>query len=136
MADKCFEHDKNYYLLFSNINRACFHMLNDNIADQFKVSNTPHMTGWNSSMSIHSILEQVKTSYGKPDTLLLFHNNPLFQSPFPATKAPKMLFYQIKQCQGFQIIAQVSYTPKQIIGNAIRLLMQSRIFPLKEFDTW
>jgi hypothetical protein len=26
--------------------------------------------------------------------------------------------------------------PKQIIGNAVRLHMQSVIFPLKEFDTW
>ncbi len=28
------------------------------------------------------------------------------------------------------------YTPKQIISNAIRLLMALGIFPLKEFDTW
>ena len=26
--------------------------------------------------------------------------------------------------------------PKQIIGNTVRLLMQSGIFPLKEFDVW
>ncbi len=34
------------------------------------------------------------------------------------------------------MIAQDPYTPKQIIGNAVCLLMQSDIFPLKEFDTW
>ncbi len=34
------------------------------------------------------------------------------------------------------MIAQDPYTPKKIIGNAICLLMQSGIFPLKEFDTW
>jgi hypothetical protein len=32
--------------------------------------------------------------------------------------------------------AQDPYTPKKSIGNAICLLMQSGIFPLKEFDTW
>ncbi len=105
MANKRFEHDKNYYLLFSNINRACFCMLNKNIANQFKVSNTPNMTGLNSLMSICLILEQLKTSYGKPDTMLLFHNDALFQSPFPATEAPEMLYW-IEQCQEIQMIAQ------------------------------
>jgi hypothetical protein len=47
-----------------------------------------------------------------------------------------MLFYRIEQCQEIQTIAQDPYTPKQIINNAIRLLMQLGIFPLKEFDTW
>ncbi len=48
MTNKQFECNKTYYLSFININRACFCTLNDNIADQFKVSNTPNMTGWNS----------------------------------------------------------------------------------------
>jgi hypothetical protein len=92
MTDKIFEHNKNYYLSFVNINRAYFRMLNNNIADQFKVSNMPNMTGWNSSMTIRSILKQLENSYGKPDTMSLFHNNTLFRSPFPATKAAEMLF--------------------------------------------
>jgi hypothetical protein len=47
-----------------------------------------------------------------------------------------MLFYRIEQRQEIQTIVQDPYTPKQIIRNAVRLLMQSGIFPLKEFDTW
>jgi hypothetical protein len=66
MTDKIFERNKNYYLSFVNINRVCFRMLNDNIANQFKVSNTANMTGWNLSMTICSILEQLENSYGKP----------------------------------------------------------------------
>ncbi len=85
MTNKQFERDKNYYLSFVNINRACFYMLNKNISDQFKVSNTPNMTWWNSSMSIHSIIEQLETSHSKPNTMALFHNDALFCSPFPAT---------------------------------------------------
>jgi hypothetical protein len=77
------------------------------------------MTGWNLLMSVCSILEQLESSYGKPDTMSLFQNNVLFQSPFLATKAPKMLFYQIEQCQEIQTIAQALYTPKQIIGNTV-----------------
>jgi hypothetical protein len=135
MTDKIFERNKNHYLSFVNINKACFHMLNNNIADQFKVSNMANMTRWNSSMTVCSILEQFEDSYGKPNTLSLFHNNTLFCSTFLATEAPEMLFYQIKQCQEIQTIAQDPYMPKQIIANAVRLLMQSGIFPLKEFDT-
>jgi hypothetical protein len=71
MTNKRFERDKKILLLFFvNINRACFCMLNDNIADQFKVSNTPNMTAWNSSMSICSIIDQLEMSYGKPNTML------------------------------------------------------------------
>ncbi len=136
ITNKHFERNKNYYLLFFNINRACFCMLTKNIANQFKVSNTPNIMGWNSFMSICSILEQLETSYGKPDTMSLLHNEALFHSPFPATKALEMLFNQIEQCQEIQTITQDLYTPKQIIGNAVQLLMQSGIFPSKEFGTW
>jgi hypothetical protein len=87
-------------------------------------------------MTILVILKQLETSYGKPDMMTLFGNNTLFQSPFPANKAPEMLFYRIKQCQEIQILAQDPYSPTQIINNAVCLLQQSGIFPLKEFDTW
>ncbi len=93
IANKRLERGKNYHLSFSNINRACFCMLNKNIANQLKVSNTPNMMGWNSLMCICSILEQLKTLFGKPDTMLLFHNDALFRSSFPSTKAPGILFY-------------------------------------------
>ncbi len=136
MTDKIFERIKKYYLSFFNINRACFCMLNSNITNQFKVSNTPNMTGWNSSMTVCLILKQLEALYGKPDTMLLFQNNTLFHSSFPATEAPEMLSYRIEQCQEIHTIAQDPYTPKQIINNAICLLMQLGIFPLKEFDTW
>ena len=33
-------------------------------------------------------------------------------------------------------MAQDPYIVKQIIVNAVRLLMSSGIFPMKEFDTW
>jgi hypothetical protein len=90
MTDKIFERNKNYYLSFVNINWACFCMLNNNIADQFKVSNTPNMMGWNSSMTVRLILEQLEALYGKPDAMSLFQNNTLFRSPFPATEAPEI----------------------------------------------
>jgi hypothetical protein len=78
MIDAAFTRDKNYFLSLRNINQACFKMLEDLISNQFKVSNTPNLTGWNSIMTILEILKQLETSYGKPDTMTLFGNDTLF----------------------------------------------------------
>jgi hypothetical protein len=45
MIDVTFTRDKNYYLSFLNINQACFKMLDKAVSNQFKVSNTPNLTG-------------------------------------------------------------------------------------------
>jgi hypothetical protein len=113
MIDVTFTRDKNYYLSFLNINQACFKMLNETVSNQFKVSSTPNITGWNSTMMIRIILEQLEALYGKPDTMTLFRNNNLFRSPFPATKAPEMLFYRIKECQEIQTLAQDQHADHQ-----------------------
>ncbi len=136
MVDAAFEGDKNYYLSYKNFNRACFCMRDALVPNQFKVSNNPALMGWNASMSIQDILYQVETSYGKPSSGTLFTNNTLFKSPFTASEALKLLFYCIEQCQEIITLGQLPYTTEQIIQNALRLLMTSQIFPMKEFDTW
>jgi hypothetical protein len=60
---------QNYYLLYINISRVCFRMLDENIPDQFKVSNDPALIGWNPIMSIQLILAQLETLFGKPSKL-------------------------------------------------------------------
>ena len=82
MIDNVFARNKNYYLLFMNINRACFCMLNKMVPDQYKVSNTPNLTGWNVSISIWGVLDQLMANYSMPNAMVLFNNNTLFQSPF------------------------------------------------------
>jgi hypothetical protein len=74
---------------YKNICRACFRMLNTNVADQFKVSNIPSLIGWNASMSIIDILDQLDETYGKPDTMTLLQNDTLFRSAFNPTDAPE-----------------------------------------------
>jgi hypothetical protein len=37
MIQATFDRDKNYYLSYKNITRACFRMLDANVLDQFKV---------------------------------------------------------------------------------------------------
>jgi hypothetical protein len=84
-------------------------------------------------MSIIDILDQLDGTYGKPDTMTLLQNDTLFRSACNPTDAPKSLFYRTKQCQEIQVLAQDPYSDTQIINNAVRLLMQASIFPLKEF---
>ena len=79
-------------------------MLDTNVADQFKVSNVPSLIGWNASMSIIDILDQLDDMYGKPDTMTLVQNGTLFRSAFNPPDAPESLFYRIEQCQEIQVI--------------------------------
>jgi hypothetical protein len=105
IAEHLFERDKTYFTSYKNIYRACFKMLNDNIANEFKMSPNPRLIGWNLTMSIQDILNQLELAYGCPSGHKLLHNDTLFHSPFRATKAPKRLFWRIKQCQEIQVIA-------------------------------
>jgi hypothetical protein len=91
---------------YKKIRRACFRMLDTNVADKFKVSNIPSLIGWNATMSIINILDQLDGTYGKPDTMTLLQNNTLFQSAFNPTDAPESLFYRIKQCQEIQVLTR------------------------------
>ncbi len=78
MADAIFLCNKNYYLSYKNINRTCFKMLDENLQLQFKVSNVTTMMGWNATMTVRLILEQLEGSYGKPDMMTIHQNDLLF----------------------------------------------------------
>ena len=56
MIDATFLREKNYFLSYKSIERACFRMFNANIGAQYKVSNNPTLTGWDSTLSILDIL--------------------------------------------------------------------------------
>ena len=63
MINATFLGKKNYFLSYKNIERACFRMFDANIGAQYKVSNNPTLTGWNSTMSILDILTQLQDLY-------------------------------------------------------------------------
>jgi predicted nucleic-acid-binding Zn-ribbon protein len=134
--DNIFDRQQNYYLSYVNINRATFRMLDETIDDRYKVSNTPNLTGWNSSMSIREIIVHLTTNYGVPDAMVMHNNDLLFRSPFPATEAPEMLFHRLEQCQEVQTIGQDPSLATHIMNVAVRILMQSGMFQPKEFETW
>ncbi len=136
MVDATFKRDKNYVVSYKNIYHACFRMLDKLVPNQYKVSNTPVLLGWNTTMSIQFILNQMEDAYGKPLAAVLFSNDTLFKSPFAATKALKSLFYRMEQIQEIMTLGNLPYTPAQVIANAPRLLMASTIFPNREFEMW
>ncbi len=136
MVDYAFKWNKNYFLSYSNINRACFRMLDDSVPIQFKVSNQANLPGWNGPMSIQDIITQLETSYGKPTPMALHNNNLLFCSSMTTTGAPEMLFYRIEQCQEIATLAGDPFTQMQIMNMVVRILMQAQVLPSKELDTW
>jgi hypothetical protein len=78
--------------VIQNIQDVCFHMLDENLADQFNVSNIFTLTMWNTSMSIREMLDQHEGDYGKPVTMMLFANDTLFYSAFNPNDSPEALF--------------------------------------------
>ncbi len=95
IAERPFKRDKTYFTSYKNIYHACYKMLNDNIANKFKMSPDPRLIGWNSTMSIQEILNQLELAYGCPTGHKLLQNNALFRSPFCNTKAPERLFWRM-----------------------------------------
>ena len=62
-SDNLFKRLQAEHQSYKNIQRACFRMLDANVADQFKVSNIPTLIGWNASMSNSNILIQLDGTY-------------------------------------------------------------------------
>jgi len=83
---------RNYCLSYLNIKRACYNVLDKTINDAFKFFPDPTLTGWNPSMEIIDIMEQMTTTYGCPTPTALLHNDTLFRSPYSPTDAPEVLF--------------------------------------------
>ena len=133
--DARFVRSRNYWLSYQNIKRACFNMLDDNIDDAFKVSNSPTLRGWNQSMEIGEILDQITTTYGRPTPNALLQNDMLFRSAYSPADAPETLFRRIEDCQEVQLLGEDEYTPKQLLNNAIRLLLQCGLYT-REFEDW
>jgi hypothetical protein len=124
ITEHLFERDKTYFTSYKNIYHAYFKMLNNNIANEFKMSLNPRLIGWNLTMSIQDILNQLELAYELPTGHKLLHNDTLFCLPFCATEALKRLFWCIKQGQEIQVIVDNPYTLMQLMTNAVQLLMR------------
>ena len=54
--DANFVRERNYWLSYKNIKRACYNILNKTIDDAFKFSPDTNLIGWNPSMEIIDIM--------------------------------------------------------------------------------
>ena len=115
--------EQNYWHLYRNIKRACYNMLDDSINDTFKFFPDLDLTGWNPSMKIIKIMDQLTTIYGRPMPTALLQNDTLFRSAYSPIDAPEILFRRIKDCQEIQTLGNDPYTPLQLLNNATRLLL-------------
>ena len=52
MFDNQFKIDKNMFKTYTNIHWAIYKLLMDNVPSQYQASNTPGLTGWDTTMSI------------------------------------------------------------------------------------
>jgi hypothetical protein len=136
ITKRLFKRDKTYFRLYKNIYHACYKMLNNNIANEFKMSPDPCLIDWNSTMSIQEILNQLELAHSHPTGHELLQNNALFCLPFHSTETPECLFCCIKQCQEIQVIANNPYTLMQLMTNTVQLLMALGIFPARESKDW
>ncbi len=128
-------HKKHYLLLTRNIERVCFTALATSINEAFKVSKVPTIQGWHAGTPVIDILDQVSRIYGQPTPDMLKMNDAMFCSPYLTTKAPKVLFCCIKECAEMALLGCNPYTGRQLITNAIRLLLTTSLY-IQLFKEW
>jgi len=133
--DANFVLEQNYWLSYKKIKRACYNVLNETIDDAFKFSPDPNLTGWNPSMEIIEIMEQMATTYGRPTPTALLQNDTLFRSPYSPIDAPEVLFRRIEDCQEIMTLREYPYTQIQLLNNAIRLLLGCCLYQ-RDFEEW
>ncbi len=133
-----FARKKNYYDTACNIYHAVYDALDTHVDDAFKVapSTIPPTIGWNASMSLNKIFDQLMKTYGGPTPDAMRQNMSTFLSPYNPQDPPKILFKQCADCQEIAIIANLKYTNQELLMNVINLLTQSGLYQcnLEDWD--
>jgi hypothetical protein len=66
---------------------------------------------------------------------VLLQNDMFFHSAYLPADAPETVFRCIKDCQEVQLLGKDKYTPKQLLNNAIQLLLQCGLY-MRDFEDW
>ena len=130
-----FKHAKKYWESYQNIGRAVFNCLEDSVDDAFKVSNDPALAGWNPPMEPREMFNQITGTYGGPTPPAQLENNTLSRSVYSPQDDPEVLFRRIEDCQEVQILQADPYMAQQLLNNAVRLLLQTRLYT-RDFEDW
>ena len=128
---------KNYFETWQNIYRACYDTLDEHVNDAFKVAppTTPPTTGWNLTMSICNIFNQLATTYGKPTPDAMRQNNITFLAPYNPQDPPEILFKQCTDVQEIATLAKNPYTTQQLLINALDLIARCGLYQ-RDIEDW
>jgi hypothetical protein len=112
-------------------------MLNMHIKDAFKVAppTTPPTTGWNATMSLRHIFDQLATTYGKPTPDTMRQNNLTFLTAYNPQDPPEILFKQCTDCQEIATLAQNPYTTQKLLQKALDLIARCSLYQ-RDIEDW
>jgi hypothetical protein len=132
-----FTRQKNYYNTACNIYHAMYNMLNAHIDNAFKVapSTTPPTIGWNASMLLNDIFDQMMKMYGRPTPNAVRQNMMTFLSPYNPQDPPEILFKCCTNYQEVAIVANVKFTNEQLLMNVINLLTRYSLYQ-QDLEDW
>jgi hypothetical protein len=88
-VNTAFEHQKHYFLLMQNIERACFTALDASINNAFKVSNNLTIIGWHAGMTVCKILDQLSNIYGQLTPAATELNDVAFHNQYFCSQCPR-----------------------------------------------
>jgi hypothetical protein len=86
-------------------------------------------------MRVINILDQLSATYGQPTPAALEANDHIFRSLTLATDPPEVLFRRIEECTETALLGENPYTNKQLIMNAIHLLLSKGLYT-RAFEDW
>ncbi len=75
------------------------------------------------------MFDQITATYRRPTPKALLQNDMLFRSCHSPQDAPEVLFLCIEDFQEVQILGDDPYTAQQLLNNAVRLLLQTGLYP-------
>ena len=134
-VDARFVWEKHHFQSLVNINRAVFLVLCASVHKAFQVTNIPSIVRWHAGMDIRAMLDQLSSTHGMSTPAALELNDVTFRSAYSPAYAPKVLFCRIKTCTEITIIGNNPYTDRQIVNNAIRLLLTTVLY-VRAFKEW
>ena len=136
--DAKFTRVKNYFKTWNNIYRACYDTLDEHVINAFKVAppTTLPTTGWNSTMTIRGIFDQLAATYGKPTPGSMRQNNVNFLAAYNPQNPPEILFKRCTKVREIATLAKNLYMTQQLFINALDLIAQTGLYQcdLKDWE--
>ena len=92
-------------------------------------------TGWNVTMSIRDIFDQLASTYGKPTPDAMRQNNVNFLAVYNPQDPPEIQFKQCTDAQEIATLAKNPYTTQQLLINAIDLFARCGLYQ-RDLEDW